>query len=397
MKRKNNRPALFRAAALIILTLFVVFLPSLRDISAVRVEAAGSLTELEDRLSKLQRQRKEAQTAVETAKAERADLVTSKTAIDAKILALSEEIDALEQLIDGYETSIAEKNTEISEQTEKLAEQKEILKRRVRAMREDGGFDIVVILFESNGLVDFLTRVDRFVSMLDYNERLVDDFTSGIAALSAKKDELSDAKSVLEERKKTLDQNMIELENDLAAAKKLIADAENDIKNAEKTLQNVDALEKQYNAEREKMLAERQKATNSQYTGGAFSWPLPDKYTTVSCGFGWRTHPITKKPQFHIGIDIPAPYSTPITSVADGTVIEVSSNYADGYYVTIDHGGGLASFYSHVSKYAVKVGDKVKRGQVIAYVGMSGYATGYHLNLNIYKDSKAVNPMDYFK
>ena len=75
----------------------------------------------------------------------------------------------------------------------------------------------------------------------------------------------------------------------------------------------------------------------------------------------------------------------------------MSYNYADGYYVTIDHGGGIASFYSHVSKYAVKVGDKVKCGQTIAYVGMSGYATGYHLNLNIYKDSVAVNPLDYFK
>ena len=131
--------------------------------------------------------------------------------------------------------------------------------------------------------------------------------------------------------------------------------------------------------------------------GGVFKWPLPSKYEKVSCGFGWRIHPVTGKPQFHNGIDIPAPYGTAITAVGDGTVVEVSYNYADGYYVTVDHGGGIASFYSHVSKYAVKVGDKVKCGQTIAYVGMSGYATGYHLNLNIYKNSVAVNPLDYFK
>ena len=193
------------------------------------------------------------------------------------------------------------------------------------------------------------------------------------------------------------DERRAELEVSKKEAEKLVADAEKDVATAESTLANVEALEKQYGDERSKKLAELQKTTNSQYVGGVFKWPLPSKYEKVSCGFGWRIHPVTGKPQFHNGIDIPAPYGTAITAVGDGTVVEVSYNYADGYYVTVDHGGGIASFYSHVSKYAVKVGDKVKCGQTIAYVGMSGYATGYHLNLNIYKDSVAVNPLDYFK
>ena len=116
----------------------------------------------------------------------------------------------------------------------------------------------------------------------------------------------------------------------------------------------------------------------------------------MSCGFGWRIHPVTGRQQFHNGIDIPAPYGTEIYAVNDGTVIEVSYNYGDGYYVTISHGGGIASFYSHVSRYLVSVGDTVTRGQVIAYVGTSGYVTGAHLNLNIYENGKAVNPLNYF-
>ena len=76
-------------------------------------------------------------------------------------------------------------------------------------------------------------------------------------------------------------------------------------------------------------------------------------------------------------------------------MVECSYNYADGYYITVSHGGGMASFYSHLSRSRVSVGDKVKKGQVIANVGTSGYTTGAHLNLNLYKDSVAVNPLDY--
>ena len=387
-----------KAVTLVFLAFLFVFLPCARTLPAVTVGAAGSgLTELEDKLAKAARQRKEAESAVNTAKAERADAMTKKQAIDAQILALDNETDALVTLIEGYEAQIDEKNNEISEETVKLDEQYRILRQRIRSMREDGGVDLVVILFESDGLVDFLTQVDRFSCMLDYNGRLMDNYSKGIASLNSMKDELTSSKAVLEKRKSELDERRAELEVSKKEAEKLVADAEKDVATAESTLASVEALEKKYGDERSKKLAELQKTTNSQYVGGVFKWPLPSKYEKVSCGFGWRIHPVTGKPQFHNGIDIPAPYGTAITAVGDGTVVEVSYNYADGYYVTVDHGGGIASFYSHVSKYAVKVGDKVKCGQTIAYVGMSGYATGYHLNLNIYKDSVAVNPLDYFK
>ena len=190
-------------------------------------------------------------------------------------------------------------------------------------MREDGGVDLVVILFESDGLVDFLTQVDRFSCMLDYNGRLMDNYSKGIASLNSMKDELTSSKAVLEKRKSELDERRAELEVSKKEAEKLVADAEKDVATAESTLANVEALEKQYGDERSKKLAELQKTTNSQYVGGVFKWPLPSKYEKVSCGFGWRIHPVTGKPQFHNGIDIPAPYGTAITAVGDGTVVQL--------------------------------------------------------------------------
>jgi murein DD-endopeptidase MepM/ murein hydrolase activator NlpD len=364
---------------------------------SVRAAAVSSeIAALEDKLAKASKQRDEAQKALDEAKNERSDALKTKKAMDAKILALNAELDALTQLIDSYETQIHEKDAEIAEETARLESLYKIVRERMRINREDGGIDLITILIDSNGLSEFFKQMDRFMCMIEYDGKLMDEYSNGIKKLSQSKDELISSKAALEANKYELELRRKEFADILAEAEKTVSDAEKDIKTAESTIAKIEAEEKKYNEEREKKLAELQKASNQAYVGGVLMWPLPQKYTTVSCGFGPRIHPVTGKAQFHLGIDIPAPYGTEIYAVNDGTVVEVSYNYADGYYVTISHGGGIASFYSHLSKYLVKVGDKVTRGQVIAYVGTSGYVTGAHLNLNIYENNTAVNPMSYF-
>ncbi len=94
----------------------------------------------------------------------------------------------------------------------------------------------------------------------------------------------------------------------------------------------------------------------------------------------------------HTGLDIAAPYGTPIKSMADGTVIFAEYNGAYGYVVIIDHGNGVESWYAHTSKMLVNVGDKVKAGDIIANVGSTGNSTGNHLHLEIRVDGEYMNP-----
>ena len=389
---KNKKIALLIAAAMLL-----PFAAAPSEPLAAASSSQSELKSLEDRLAAAVKAREEAQTAVNSAKIEKSDAIKSKQAIDKKILALTEEMSVLEQVITGYELSIEAKNIDIASETEKLEKLRETVKERVRIKHEEGGMDILALLFDSNGLVDFFTGLDRYVCMLDYDERLMSSYTEGLNNLNSLKSSLETEKEKVEAQRAELENRRLELESDKTAAEKLIADAEKDLASATSLLEKVLAEEERANKEREAKLAELQKATNQALVSGEFLWPLPAKYHTVSCGFGWRTHPVTGKPQFHNGIDIPAPYGTEIYACNDGTVIEVSYNYADGNYVTISHGGGVASFYSHISKSTVKVGDKVKRGQIIAYVGTSGYVTGAHLNLNIYENNTAVDPMGYFK
>ena len=121
--------------------------------------------------------------------------------------------------------------------------------------------------------------------------------------------------------------------------------------------------------------------------GGALQWPLPVA-GTITSPQGYRTDPITGEVSYHSGTDIAVPEGTPILAAADGTV--TIANALDswggsyGYHVELDHGGGLTTLYAHCSSICVTAGQQVAAGQVIAYVGHTGRATGPHLHFEIH-------------
>jgi len=114
-------------------------------------------------------------------------------------------------------------------------------------------------------------------------------------------------------------------------------------------------------------------------------------------GFGWRTHPIYKTQEFHPGMDFAAPQGTEIYATGDG-VIEKADDRAQGYgqHVVINHGFGYRTLYGHMSKMAVKEGQKVKRGQLIGYVGSTGLSTAPHVHYEVFKNGERMNPINYY-
>lgn len=123
--------------------------------------------------------------------------------------------------------------------------------------------------------------------------------------------------------------------------------------------------------------------------------PLKNMYTITS-GFGKRYHPIIKTLRNHTGIDIAAPKGTPIYATADGTVSREKPGSGYGICVIINHGYSYQTLYAHMSKAAVKPGQKVTRGQLIGYVGSTGMSSGTHLHYEVIKNGKPVNPIYYF-
>ena len=146
-----------------------------------------------------------------------------------------------------------------------------------------------------------------------------------------------------------------------------------------------------------KELEEEQKKKNSKYVGGELQWPVPLDYTKVTSGYAWRTSPITGRKELHNGIDIPAPLGTSVYAANTGTVVIATWHYSYGNYIMIDHGGGIMTLYAHNSQLLVSVGDKVKKGQVIAKVGSTGDSTGNHCHFSVRNNGSFIDPMQYFK
>ncbi len=123
---------------------------------------------------------------------------------------------------------------------------------------------------------------------------------------------------------------------------------------------------------------------------GVLLWPVSGPITS---GYGWRIHPIFGTREFHTGIDIAAPYGTPIVAAHEGTIIFNGWMRGYGMLVILDHGGGLTTTYSHLSAALVRVGDHAARGAVIARIGSTGWSTGPHLFFEVREDGRPVNPL----
>ncbi|MGD9956535.1 MAG: peptidoglycan DD-metalloendopeptidase family protein [Candidatus Nanopelagicales bacterium] len=142
----------------------------------------------------------------------------------------------------------------------------------------------------------------------------------------------------------------------------------------------------------------RARATNGTgFTGtptGNLAWPIPG--ATTSGQVGWRVHPVYGYRSCHTGIDLSAGYGTAIRSAAAGKVVYVQNSGAYGLHTVIDHGGGIETMYAHQSSVAVSLGQIVSQGQVIGYVGSTGFSTGAHLHWEVHVNGVPYNPLGWF-
>ncbi|NNK09944.1 MAG: M23 family metallopeptidase [Flavobacteriaceae bacterium] len=122
-----------------------------------------------------------------------------------------------------------------------------------------------------------------------------------------------------------------------------------------------------------------------------------ENLTRMASGYGWRSDPFTKARKMHWGMDFTAPKGVPIYATGDGTVTR-ADNRASGYgkHIRVEHGYGYMSLYAHLSNYNVKRGQKVKRGDLIGFIGSTGRSEAPHLHYEVWKDGDRINPINFY-
>lgn len=135
--------------------------------------------------------------------------------------------------------------------------------------------------------------------------------------------------------------------------------------------------------------------TQVKLAGTPTEWPTLSK--RITSNFGYRSDPFSGRAAFHAGIDIAGKTGDPIYAAGAGKVVTVASDNSHGKYIVIEHPEGLESWYLHLSKMTISVGDQVSKGQEIGKLGSTGRSTGPHLHFEILKKGKTIDPLPYLK
>ena len=287
----------------------------------------------------------------------------------------------------------------------------DLLKRRLVDVYEHGDLGYLSVLLASRSFSDFVERWQDLRLLIAANERAVrlrkaaeGRVASAQSALIATQADLDAQQQAQEEARSQLAGLADERRNLVAAADQQrrhvageVAEMEDLTAGQEQELESL-ILERQREIEAQREAARRAAAIAggqpepSAGAPGAVSWPVTG---TITSPFGYRPNPFGGGMEFHQGLDIAAPMGTTVTAAASGTVISAGWYGGYGNYILIDHGGGMATGYGHLSQIFVSSGQQVQRGQAIGAVGSTGASTGPHLHFEVRMNGKPVDPAAY--
>jgi murein DD-endopeptidase MepM/ murein hydrolase activator NlpD len=169
------------------------------------------------------------------------------------------------------------------------------------------------------------------------------------------------------------------------------------MKLGQQTEVDMDSLSKDIETLRSSFTVTKQKVQEKQslLRGTPTIWPTAT--TTVTSSFGYRRDPFTQSPSFHSGIDFGARENDPVYAAADGTIITTGSDNAHGNNIVVQHLNGIRTWYMHLNKINVRVGDSVGKGEIIGLVGSTGRSTGPHLHYEVIKNGTSIDPTPYLQ
>ena len=360
--------------------------------------ADSTLDHLNDQYEQLENQQQAIKDKLSATKTEKEKQEAIRSSLTSQITTTQQQITLLDNKINYLQNDIAEKEQKIEELSAEVLEQQDLFMKRIRSIYKSSvGTSMLGMVFGVDSLGSYLSYGKYLSRISEHDSTLLQTLADNIAELrelqqqmQVEKEDLADTKVTAESKKASLTSQKTEVES---------------------TLQDIKKMEQEYLADQAAIQTEMQQiqadidaiyaaaaGSGSQvdYSTTGFIYPIKG-YTYISSYYGWRFN----NTNYHTGVDFPAPANTPIRASASGTVIYVRTGagygraWGYGNYVIVDHGGGFSTLYAHCTSIPVSVGDTVTKGQTIAYVGTTGWSTGYHLHFEIRRNGAHTNPLNY--
>ena len=376
-KHKNKLCAMFMATVFFL----HLFTPAL---AATIEDKQQELESVNSQLYNKEVEREQAKQVVVSATDKLVEAQNQLSVAQNELAVISEQENNLEYQINTNVEAINQKQGELDTRVK-------VYRKRLRDIYINGQINYVDVLLGAKDFSDFSSRMFLLKKIVSSDMSLIDD-------LQKKKLALEDAKQVLQANM----EEVKKVKSEVAAKQQVVAQK---TREREAIYNDAVAEKSRLDEEYEELMSisqnisamiqnmERSGTISSSTQGsGRFMWPIRGEITSP---YGWRTHPVFGDARFHSGLDIGADYNDNIVAADSGTVIYADWMGGYGNAVMIDHGGGLVTLYGHNNSLAVSEGQSVRKGQVIAYAGSTGYSTGPHCHFEVRLHGEVTNPLDY--
>lgn len=383
--------------------------------SAFSVQAK-SRNELNNEKDKIESEIADSKKKINSLKSQKADKEEYASALMEQVELLQDKLDNLEDSrdslqseINAVEKQIVQTQADIDKaQKEIEAKEKEFegvyeeYCQRLRAMYISGNVSVLEVLLESGDISSILTRAEMVKSVSEQDSATLDELMTKMQEIQKQRQELSDKKLQLNEDKETLNTRKKELQASIDEYNSSKAELDDQIEECNAAIRSIESTEAEIQEtieDNEAELAAINEALSSStnrpgsddYNPGTGQLAYPTSYRKISAGY-----PNYSSGAYHGGVDWPCPTGTAVHASDSGVVVIAKRlTYSYGQYILIDHGNGLSTLYAHNSSLVVEKGDKVSKGQIIAYSGETGNATGPHVHFEVRLNGTRVNPMNY--
>ena len=429
MKNKRNT-WLKRAAAFVLCAALVLA----TGVFPTRVQAK-SLDDLKKDYNELEKEIEANQKKLENIKNQQASNAEKMKLLSSQAEAISSQLDVLNSQLSVLNADIADYDREISALDKKIADAQskidkidadlaatqEKISERLRATYMAGSSSWIEILLESDSISSLLLRIQLLASVTENDNKLISKLEKQIEELNAAKAELDKDKKALEEKRSLLVEKKSELDskNKTLSSKQSAYNA--NYRQISALMTSLDKSSAEYQQELQRQYRKRaaferqidqlvsggsQGGDNDYYDNGEMLWPVPYKNSYISAGYGYYDPEGDGTYTMHPAIDIVVrengvnvSYGKNIIAAQSGKVLVRGYSDVGGNYITIDHGDGYRTYYGHCSKIIASAGQYVEKGEVIAYIGNTGYVTGPHVHFQVMQVKNGVvnrlNPLNF--
>lgn len=376
-----------------------IFISIIITLSLVLLPQQLLAENLEEKLDQVQQEKENTSKQIEQEKIKEQQYLGQIESVEQEMVAVLEQLEQLNQELNALEAEINKTSLELEinqkelKQTEQdLQHRVEILNNRVSSIYKHKDINLIEVVLNSESFMDFVSKFKMMTMIADQDAKIIQEVKVKRQAIINIKNNILKLNQVLENQKQDLE-SLIEsqeskkedIEGIYEQKKELLSET---IANKNTLL----AMEKQLAAKEAEIKKTLESYRYGNAPSGRLAWPTNG---ILISGFGYRSSPIFGATRLHSGVDIACDSGTPVIAADGGQVIQAAHVGGYGYSVLIYHGGGVATFYAHLSGFAVSAGQEVKRGQTIGYVGTTGWTTGPHLHFEVRVNGVCQNPSNY--